>query len=130
MRVPRLLLLLALTTSCMFAACATAAKSASGGGNGSTLTQAQLEKATSENLYDALVKLRPAWLSSRGPTSITNSSPTSVDVFMDGNIVGTADFLRELRVTDVSLVRYWSAGEASARFGMGHPRGVIEVTRK
>ena len=25
---------------------------------------------------------------------------------------------------------YWDAGQASARFGMGHPRGVIEIVRQ
>jgi hypothetical protein len=35
-----------------------------------------------------------------------------------------------MRVIDVTEVRYWTAGQASARFGMGHPRGVIEITRR
>jgi hypothetical protein len=56
-------------------------------------------------------------------------TPTSVDVYMNGTHLGNADYLRQMRVLDVSEVRYWDAGQASARFGMGHPRGVIELTR-
>jgi hypothetical protein len=49
---------------------------------------------------------------------------------MNGSMLGNADYLKELGVLDVSEVRYWDAASASARFGMGHPRGVIEITRK
>jgi hypothetical protein len=94
------------------------------------LTLAQLNATNQENLYDAINRLRPGWLSSRGATSVTNSTPTGVDVFMNGNNMGSAEYLKELRVTDVVEVRYYDAGQASARFGMGHPRGVIELTRK
>jgi hypothetical protein len=120
-----------LTTSCMIAGCAGAtSQGSSRRGNGTQLTQADLAKANSDNLYDAIAKVRPEWLASRGPTSMTNSTPTSVDVYMNGNFLGKADYLRDLRILDVTEVRYWDAGQASARFGMGHPRGVIEITRK
>jgi hypothetical protein len=94
------------------------------------LTRAELATTNSDNLYDAIAKLRPQWLTSRGPVSATDITPTSVDVFMNGTLLGKADYLREVRLLDVSEVRYWDAGQASARFGMGHPRGVIELTRK
>jgi hypothetical protein len=103
---------------------------AGGGGTGTLLTKDQLATANADNLYDAIVKLRPNWLTSRGPTSVTNSTPTGADVFMDGNMLGKADFLQNVRPGDVDAVRYWDSGSAAARFGMGHPRGVIEVMRK
>ncbi|MGH7459530.1 MAG: hypothetical protein ACREMA_00700 [Longimicrobiales bacterium] len=93
------------------------------------LTQEQLATANSDNLYEAIVKLRPEWLNTRGPTSVTDPTPTSVSVFMNGNLMGRAESLRDLRILDVTEVRYWAAGQAAAKFGMGHPRGVIELTR-
>ena len=93
------------------------------------LTREQLAATNSENLYDAIVKLRPEWLTSRGPTSVSDPTPAVASVFMNGNLLGRSDQLREMRVLDVSEVRYWDAGQAAARFGMGHPRGVIELTR-
>jgi hypothetical protein len=98
--------------------------------NGNQLTRAQLASANTDNLYDAIAKLRPEWLTSRGPTSATDATPTSVDVFMNGTLLGKADYLRDIHLLDVSEVRYWDAGQASARFGMGHPRGVIEIMRQ
>ena len=96
----------------------------------SVLTQEQLAATNTTNLYEAIAKLRPDWLTSRGPTSVTNAAPSVPSVFMNGTMLGKAEYLREMRVLDVTEVRYWEPGPASARFGMGHPRGVIELSRR
>ena len=100
------------------------------GGGRLTLTREQLAATNSENVYDAIQKLRPDWLTSRGPTSVSNPAPSVASVYMNGTMLGKAEYLRQVRLLDVSEVRYWDAGQASARFGMGHPRGVIEITRR
>jgi hypothetical protein len=121
----------AVATAWLVAGCAGATtQGRSGGGNGTQLTQSELAAVNTDNLFDAIAKLRPEWLASRGATSVTDASPTSVDVYMNGSLLGKADYMRGVRLLDVSSVRYWDAGQASARFGMGHPRGVIEITRK
>jgi hypothetical protein len=129
----RTLATVAVLMSCVVGACSPAAGTTQAGApapRGSVLTQAQLSATNSETLYDAINKLHPDWLTSRGPSSVTDATPTSVDVFMNGTMLGRADYLRDMRVVDVTEVRYWNAGQAAARFGMGHPRGVIEITRK
>jgi hypothetical protein len=88
----------------------------------SVLTQEQLAATNTTNLYEAIEKLRPDWLTSRGPTSVTNAAPSVPSVYMNGTMLGKAEYLREMRVLDVTEVRYWEPGLASARFGMGHPR--------
>ena len=126
----RALVLLAASTTGLVVGCAGASiQGRSGQGNGTTLTQTELGTTNANNLYDALVKLRPEWLSSRGATSVTDATPTGVDVYMDGTFLGKADYLRDVRLMDVRKVTYWNAGQASARFGMGHPRGVHEIIR-
>ena len=121
----------AVATAWLVAGCAAATtQGASARGSGSQLTQSEMAGVGSENLYDAIAKLRPEWLASRGATSVTDSSPTGVDVYMGGSFLGKADYLRSILLVDVSSVRYWDVGQASARFGMGHPRGVIEITRR
>ena len=129
MRALRTVIRTALAATSLLAGCA-AATTTSTRGSGTQLTQTQLAAANADNLYDAIIKLHPEWLSSRGATSVTDSSPTGVDIYMDGQLVGKADYMRDVRLLDVGSVRYWDAGQASARFGMGHPRGVIEITRK
>jgi len=124
-------LMLAALTACAVASCTSATtQGRSDRANPNQLSQSELAAANSDNLYDAIAKLRPEWLSSRGPTSVADAAPTVVDVYMNGTFLGKADYLRQVRLLDVSEVRYWDAGQASARFGMGHPRGVIEITRK
>ena len=122
-----------LVMSCVVCGCAPAASTTQAGApapRNNILTQGQLSATNSETLYDAINKLHPDWLTSRGPSSVTDATPTAVDVFMNGTMLGRADYLRDMRVVDVSEVRYWNAGQAAARFGMGHPRGVIEIIRK
>jgi hypothetical protein len=122
--------LAALLVGCMLAGCAGATSNRGAQSGSAALTREELGKTNSDNLYDAIAKLRPEWLTSRGPTSVTDMTPTSVDVYMNGNFLGGADYLRQVHSLDVSEVRYWDAGQASARFGMGHPRGVIELIRQ
>jgi hypothetical protein len=125
---------MSLTTAivaCLYAGCATATpRAGSDRPSRNALTLEQLVATHSDNLYDAIAKVQPDWLTSRGPSSVSDPSPTVPSVFMNGNLLGKADYLRQMRVLDVTGVRYWDAGQASARFGMGHPRGVIEVLRK
>jgi hypothetical protein len=123
------LVLCSVIGACAPAPGATQAGSAPGARN-NVLTQAQLSATNSMNLYDAISKLHPDWLSSRGPTSVTDATATSVSIFMGGTMLGKVEALRDVPVIDVAEVRYWDAGQAAARFGMGHPRGVIEITRK
>ena len=94
------------------------------------ITQAQIDGATAQNVYQLIDQLRPDWFTSRGPTSLTDASPSVPTVFIDGSRAGGLDFLRTLAPVNVGQIRYWPAGEAAARFGMGHPRGVIEVTSR
>ena len=82
--------------------CASANGGQSGRGTGAQLTQSDLAAANSDNVYDAIMKLRPEWLSSRGPTSATNSTPTSVDIYMNGTFLGKAG---GERITEVQLKR-------------------------
>ena len=129
-RSARSLTLVALLASCILTACTSAANSRSSGAKSTRLTQEELAATNSGNLYDAISKLRPEWLTSRGPTSATDPTPTTVHVFVNGTLLGDVDYLRQVQWTDVNGIRYWDAGQASARFGMGHPRGVIELLRK
>lgn len=96
-------------------------------GSRDVITRAQMVEVNASTVYDGVQKLNPSWLSSRGPVSVTDMTPTVATVYMSGSEVGDIEFLRRLRPDDVDEVRYYEAGEASARFGMGHPRGVIEV---
>lgn len=126
----RALLFLSLSASWVAGCVTTPPQAESAPSARNTLTRTELATSNSSNLFDAISKLRPEWLSSRGPTSLTDATPASVSVFMDGSMLGKAESLKQLGVLDVTEVRYWDAAQASARFGMGHPRGVLELLRR
>ena len=115
----------------MLVLCLLLAACGSMGGRGrpssDTITRQQMIDIAATTVYDAVQKLQPSWLSTRGPRSLTDDTPTVASVFVNGTNVGDVTYLRNLRPDAVDRLRYWDVGEASARFGMGHPRGVIEV---
>jgi len=96
-------------------------------GDRNRITAEELQSSHSSTVYQALELLRPSWLSSRGPVSMTDSEEARANVYMNGNRVGDLDYLRTVYVQDVAELRFWPPGEAGARFGMGNPRGVIEI---
>ena len=99
-------------------------------GAGNMLTAEQMLATGAESVYEAVERLRPEWLRSRGPVSLTDSSPAVPSIFIGGSHVGDVEQLRSLRIDDVSHIRYYEPGEAGVRYGMGHPRGVIDVVMK
>ena len=110
-----------------------ACASTAGGGvrqNRDLITAVQIAGTQAQNAYEAIEQLQPQWLNSRGATSLTDTTPTEASVFQDGLHVGGLEYLKTVNVIDVAQLRYHAAGPASARFGMGHQRGVIEIVRK
>jgi hypothetical protein len=107
---------------------------ASGGRTGSTdrnrITQEQLAQVSADNAYEAIRQLQPQWLDSRGPSSITDPTPSTAVVFMDGARLGGLDYLRNVSLIALSEMRFLEPGPASARYGVGLARGAIELISK
>lgn len=78
------------------------------------------------NVYDAIQRLRPQWLTSarirRG------GSGDELQVYLDATRYGSLTTLRSLSIGGVQEVRYFSAAEATNRWGTGHTGGAILVT--
>ena len=90
------------------------------------LSEAQLNEM---NAYQVIQQVRPRMLSSLGPTSATGMSNQLV-VYVDATKMGTADYLKEIRMTEVQEIRYLPPSEATLRYGTGHENGVIVVRRR
>ena len=80
--------------------------------------------------FDAVRRLRPAWLRGRGPLSVEMQSQTSVRVYVDGMLRGTAGELKDIPTPNVLSIRFLSAPEATTRFGLDHVNGAIMVTMR
>lgn len=119
-----------LALSLSFVAGCASATGTGGSSERNLITADRILATRATNAYAAIEMLRPDWLSSRGPTSVTDPTPTTATVYLNGSRAGGLDYLRGLPVDDIAEIRYFPAGQASARFGMGHPRGVIEVVTR
>ena len=94
-----------------------------GGGNPNQLTNEALQAVIGSDAYQAIQRLRPRWLQSRGGNS--------ANVFVDGQErPGGLEVLRGFPVADIDEMLYMSASEATTRYGTGHPNGLIVIMTK
>jgi len=111
--------------------CAGASTGAGSGGDPRNLiTQAHIEETEAQTAYQLVSILRPEWLGDRGSHSWIDPAPTLASVYADGFLMGTVEVLRNIHANEVQAMRYHPPGPAAVRFGMGHPRGAIEVLLK
>jgi hypothetical protein len=86
----------------------------------------EVRNARVPDAYQLVHHLRPSWLRTpRGPASITNN--IDLAVFLNGVRMGTRDALRNIPITTVRTLRYYTASEARQKFGGTTSAGAIEV---
>jgi len=104
---------------------------ASGGGGGDGAPRGSSTRIIAEELgpvmqldvFDAIQRLRPNWLRSRG-----GASPA---VLLDGTRQGGGvDALRSFRASDMQQMDYMSASDATNRYGTGYGGGAILLTTR
>lgn len=93
-----------------------------GGGNRNLIGSEELQEVLDLNAYEAVRRLRPAWLRSR-----TTDGPS---VYVDGMRGGGMDDLRTLDTADIQEIRFLSASDATTRFGTNNVDGAILVTTR
>ena len=108
--------------------CASSAESSSGSARDrNVITLEEMQNLSSVSLYEAIQRLRPAWLRSRGPMSGGGASSSYPQVFMDGVQIGNIEILKDYRMDGVRELRFIPARDATTRFGTGYLAGVIEI---
>lgn len=94
------------------------------------ITIEELENVGASNLLDAVHRLRPQFLRSRGVISLQDPTPPTAVVYLDGQRVGGLEFLQRMSPLGVVSVRYMSSVEASSRYGLNHEGGAILVSTR
>lgn len=92
------------------------------------LTAAELEGMGELSVHDAIRRLRPAWLRYRGQAVLSGPDRESLRVYMNRSFFGDASSLSDVRVRDVSELRFLDARQATLRFGTDHTLGAILIT--
>ena len=110
-------LLLVLPVTCTPAATA-------GGGRSDLITQEEIQSRHFQNAYEAVQALHANWLVTRG----TDTSGTQVVVYEDLTRLGGVEALRGISTLAIKYIQHYNADEATARWGLGHGQGAIQVS--
>ena len=88
----------------------------------------ELAGTNGSTAYDAVRQLRPTWIMRSRPTAVMQRNQAQLIVYVDGiRYAAGIESLRLLPLRSVASLRYFSPGNAEARFGAGHLVGAIEV---
>lgn len=89
-----------------------------GGSNPNVLTAAEIARgaASQGTAYDAIQRLRPQFLQTRGKPESTSDPSTLVSV--DGGSLTRIEVLHSISATKVKEIRFLNASEAMERFGL------------
>lgn len=96
-----------------------------------TITHQEIVQAHVSTAYDAVERLRPQWLQSRGAMAPNPAGPQDLAlpvVFVDGQQYGDLSQLQNIQAMDIQSIKYLSPTDATTQFGTGHSGGAILVT--
>ncbi|HWP83535.1 MAG TPA: hypothetical protein VNN76_12885 [Bacteroidota bacterium] len=99
-------------------------------GGRDVITEEEIRNSNETNLYDVIRKLRPMFLTSRGPKSLRLEESTLPLVYLDGTKYGEAESLRTMPIVGVQEIRFLDARDATTMYGTGHTSGIIMVITK
>jgi hypothetical protein len=91
------------------------------------LIEEEIARAAATDAYEVVYRLRPNWLRRRGPTTLRSPGSGEVTVYVDGVQFGDNAVLRSIPAGDVVGMAYFSAADATTRFGGRQGGAVIEV---
>lgn len=112
----------------LLAACAGAPKTRDGPREDpDVISRAEISKTQALTAFDAVRTLRPAFLRSRGQTSLTRQVTNEPVVYLDNRRMGGLATLRDIPVQLIFEIRYLSSSEAQMKWGSGHPAGAVHV---
>lgn len=78
--------------------------------------------------YDLIRMLRPYWLRGRGAKSFLNVQASYPMVYLNKARLGSIDSLREISASNITTIKFLSAGEATTLYGLNHASGAIMIT--
>ena len=81
------------------------------------------------NALEAVRRLRPSFLMSRGASSLQNTTAGSVHVSIDGAPLLTVDNLARLRPAQIAEIRYLNGTDAAQRYGSSAGSGGVILVR-
>jgi hypothetical protein len=91
------------------------------------LSSDEFDEVQEGSAYDLIRRLRPAFLSYRGPTTILGTATGMPTVYVDGMRYGPFGILQQIPASWVAEVRLFRAASAG-QFGLDNTGGVLMIT--
>ena len=95
--------------------------------NSSVITREDIAGVHAVNAYEAVSRLRPNFLNSHGATTLNPNDTGLPNVYLNHQLYGDIQSLRNIDVSSISEIHYYTGPQASSRFGLGNVSGAIEV---
>ncbi len=98
-------------------------------GDPSVITRDEIDASGATVAYDLVQSLRPQWIITRGLTNMAHAGGTDgIRVYMDNARLGLPASMREVTLGSVQYLRFFTATEATQRWGTGHLHGAILIS--
>jgi outer membrane cobalamin receptor len=101
-----------------------------GGSVRNVITRDEIDSSTASNVYDLIARLHGDFLKDRGKVSIKMNQHERAVVFLNDQEYGIPETMRNIPISRVSEIRYYSGTEAVAKFGSQYGGGVIHLTSR
>ena len=88
----------------------------------------EIKSSSAANAFELIENSRPHWLEGRGIKSLRSRTASNPVVYVDGQRHGDILSLTTLPSYNIVQIQYMNAGDATIRFGVGHPGGAILIT--
>lgn len=94
----------------------------------SLITYEEIREANAPTAYEAVSRLRAAWLRKRGVSSLNREG--GILVYQDGMRFGGIAALRQMNASQIESISFLDGTQATQRYGTNHGNGVILVTTR
>jgi hypothetical protein len=122
-----------LSVGLALASCSPATQSTGAGARPSSdlLTQTEIGASaySRTSTYEAIEKLRPAFLRERATSTRDRNGKSSFQatLYVNGQRQESMEYLRAIPASEISEIRYLNWQDATARYGTNVPAGVLDV---
>ena len=116
--------------------CASSGGSSAAMQNQNVISSEEITASSATTAYEVIQKLRPNFLRTRGavhgaPVGGANNIETvDLVVYFNENRLGGSEQLRQISTTEIREIRYFSASEATTKWGTGHSAGAIQIVSR
>jgi len=101
----------------------------SGLGDPDLITREEISESTARSAYELVQSLRPQWLRTRGLSTLRQAAGAEdIVVYLDNARLGYREAMRGVALGSIEYLRFFSAREATQRWGGGHLHGAILIS--